>query len=196
VKVPGPVTLNGQHVRLEPLAEHHAEDLFEAGADAEVWRWLSADRPADPVAMRGQIVAMWAEGRVPFATVLTETGRPVGSTSYLDVDVANAHLEIGYTWIGRPWWRTAVNTEAKLLMLDHAFDELGAERVSLKTDHLNLRSQAAIERLGAVREGVLRHRIRRRDGSWRDTVCFSILAAEWPAARARLGERMTVAGTR
>lgn len=127
---------------------------------------------------------------VPFAVVHRESGRAVGWTTYMDIDVADERLEIGSTWYGRAYWRTAVNTDTKLLLLTHAFEELGMGRVQLKTDHLNERSQAAIARLGARREGVLRRHRRRHDGSWRDTVYFSLLADEWPEARARLRARL------
>lgn len=125
------------------------------------------------------LVATWAIRR-------QADGRLVGSTSYLDIDPGNRRVEVGATWIGKRWQRTEVNTAAKLLVLSHAFDTLGLERVALKTDHLNVRSQRAIERLGAVREGVLRHHVLRPDGTWRDTVYYSILAGEWPAVLERL----------
>lgn len=108
----------------------------------------------------------------------------------MDIDVVNERLEIGSTWYGRAHWRSAVNTETKLLLITHAFEELGMGRVQLKTDHLNVRSQEAIARLGARREGVLRRHRRRPDGTWRDTVYFSLLADEWPEARARLEARL------
>lgn len=127
---------------------------------------------------------------VPFAVIHRASGRAVGWTTYLDVDVPNERLEIGWTWYGRAHWRSAVNTESKLLLLAHAFEELGMGRVQLKTDRLNERSQAAISRLGARREGLLRRHRRRHDGSWRDTVYFSLLAEEWPEAKARLGARL------
>jgi RimJ/RimL family protein N-acetyltransferase len=127
---------------------------------------------------------------LPYAQVDVESGRAVGVTTYRDVDERHRTLEIGGTWIGRPWWRTALNTEAKLLFLGHAFETLGANRVAIKTDIRNERSQAAIARLGAVREGVLRHQYVRRDGSLRDSVMFSIVPDEWPAVKARLRARL------
>ncbi|MFI0898827.1 GNAT family N-acetyltransferase [Streptomyces sp. NPDC020983] len=188
---PGPVTLTGGTVRLEPLTPAHLPDLFAAGGgDEEVWRWQGgpAPRTEDELAQRQRIVL---EGPyVPFAVVHLPSGRAVGWTTYMDVDVPNERLEIGWTWYGRAYWRSSVNTEAKLLLLAHAFEELGMGRVQLKTDHLNLRSQAAIARLGARREGVLRRHRRRPDGTWRDTVYFSILAEEWPAAKAALVARL------
>ena len=126
----------------------------------------------------------------PFAQVDVASGRAVGVTTYRDVDERNRTLEVGGTWIGRPWWRTAINSEAKLLFLGHAFETLGANRVAIKTDIRNERSQAAIARLGAVREGVLRHQYVRRDGSLRDTVMYSIVPEEWPAVRSNLRARL------
>ncbi|MEU2824752.1 GNAT family protein [Streptomyces bacillaris] len=127
---------------------------------------------------------------VPFAVLHRASGRAVGWTTYLDISVDDERLEIGWTWYGRAYWRSEVNTETKLLLLGHAFEELGMGRVQLKTDHRNERSRAAIARLGAVRAGVLRRHRRRPDGSWRDGVHFSLLADEWPAAEARLTARL------
>ncbi|MFC7648745.1 GNAT family N-acetyltransferase [Streptosporangium lutulentum] len=125
-------------------------------------------------------------GVVPFTVILKETGRAVGWTTYHDVPGFDDSIEIGWTWYGRTVWRSAVNTECKILLIDHAFDKLGANRVMLKTDILNIRSQTAIRRIGGVAEGVLRRHRRRPDGTWRDTAYFSILDDEWPAHRARL----------
>ena len=127
---------------------------------------------------------------LPYAQLEAATGRAVGITTYRDVDERHRTLEIGGTWLGRPWWRTAINTEAKLLFLGHAFDALGANRVAIKTDIRNERSQAAIERLGAVREGVVRHQYIRPDGTLRDTVLYSVIPEEWPAVRAHLRARL------
>jgi RimJ/RimL family protein N-acetyltransferase len=187
-----PVTLTGAHVVLEPAADRHVADLLSAGQDDEVWRWLPWPRPeseADVAAM------LEAERRVahPYAQLEAASRRAVGITTYRDVDDRHRTLEIGGTWLGRPWWRTAINTEAKLLLLEHAFATLGANRVALKTDIRNERSQAAIARLGAVREGVLRHQYVRRDGTLRDTVIFSIVPDEWPAVRTHLRARLEAA---
>ena len=184
-----PVTLTGARVVLEPVAERHLADLLAAAQDDLVWTWLLWPRPrseADVAAM------LEGERRIalPFAQIESATGRAVGITTYRDVDEQHRTLEIGGTWLGRPWWRTALNTEAKLLLLRHAFDTLGVNRVALKTDIRNERSQAAIERLGAVREGVLRHQYIRPDGSLRDTVIYSIVPREWPVIRARLEARL------
>jgi N-acetyltransferase len=184
-----PVTLTGAHVILEPAGDRHLADLLVAGQDDLVWAWLPWRRPdteADVAAM------LEAERAVayPFAQIDTASGRAVGVTTYRDVDERHRTLEIGGTWIGRPWWRTAINTEAKLLFLGHAFDTLRANRVALKTDIRNERSQLAIARLGAVREGVLRHQYIRRDGTLRDTVMYSVIPEEWPSVRARLEARL------
>ncbi|GAA5006572.1 GNAT family protein [Kitasatospora paranensis] len=194
-KLPAPTVLTGRHVRLEPLAEAHVPDLFAAsGGDEEVWRWLPYDVPQSEQEMALHIGARLAEaaggGCVPFAVIDLADGRAVGVTCYLDYSAQDELVEIGGTWYARRVWRSAVNTEAKLLLLTHAFDELGMGRVSWKTDHRNERSQNAIRRLGAVYEGTLRRHRRRPDGSWRDSVYFSMLDDEWSAARARLTERL------
>lgn len=184
---PLPVTLTGDHVRVEPLALRHLDDLFAAGGDDdEVWRWLGPT-PRTPQELETKLAALLADAScVPFAVIHLASGRAAGWTTYLDIDVEHERLEIGSTWYGRAHWRSAVNTETKLLLLTHAFEELGMGRVQLKTDHLNERSQKAIARLGARHEGVLRRHRRRPDGTWRDTVYFSLLADEWPEAKARL----------
>ena len=189
-----PVTLRARHVRLEPLSEEHVDDLFDGCADADVWRWMPVAAPSTVDDMRvvvgDALRESTARARIPFAIIEQSTGRAIGSTSYLDVVPAHRRIEIGWTWLGKPWWRTAANTEAKLLLLGHAFDTLQARRVALKTDVRNDRSQAAIGRLGAQREGVLRSHIERPDGSRRDTVYFSILSDEWPGVRERLEARV------
>jgi nitroimidazol reductase NimA-like FMN-containing flavoprotein (pyridoxamine 5'-phosphate oxidase superfamily)/RimJ/RimL family protein N-acetyltransferase len=189
-----PVPLTGRHVRLEPLGPEHVDGLLAAGADPEVWRWLSHPQPRTRAAM-AQLVsdALHAQSRgerVVWVQRDAATGAVAGTTSYYDVFPApRRQLAIGHTWLGRPWWRTPLNTEAKLLLLERAFDTLGALRVTWHTDLRNERSQAAIARLGAVREGVLRHDRVRPDGTLRDTVVFGMTADEWPAAAARLRAR-------
>ncbi len=187
---PGDVVLAGRHVRIEPLGPQHAADLAaELGGDEDVWRWLVAP-PGDEAGMAAFIEGALGERargeRFPFAAVEQASGRAVGSSSYLDISPRDRRIEIGWTFHARRVWRTAVNSEAKLLLLGHAFDDLGYERVALKTHHRNERSQAAIARLGATREGVLRHHMVDRYGQWRDSVYYSILSAEWPQVRTRL----------
>jgi len=184
-----PVTLAGVHVRLEPAGEEHLADLVAAGADPIVWAHMPWPQPRDRAAMRA-LLELERRVAMPFAQIELASGRAVGITTYRDVDERNRTLEIGGTWIGRPWWRTAINTEAKLLFLGHAFETLGANRVAIKTDIRNERSQAAIERLGAVREGVVRHQYIRPDGTLRDTVLYSVVPEEWPAVRAHLRARL------
>ncbi|MQS36507.1 GNAT family N-acetyltransferase [Streptomyces katsurahamanus] len=190
-KPPSPTTLTGRHVRLEPLSMAHLPDLFDAGGgDEEVWRWQGGPAPQTQDELAEKLGKVLADGErgtyLPFAVIHLASGRAIGWTTYLDIEPRNERLEIGWTWYGREYWRTAVNTETKLLLLTHAFEELGMGRVQLKTDHLNVRSQNAIARLGATREGVLRRHRLRHDGTWRDSVYYSILADEWPAVKERL----------
>lgn len=185
-----PVTLEGRHVRLEPLAERHAEALAEA-ASPELFDHHFPPAEFTPRGFRDQIVGLRAlPDWCPFATVLRETQTAVGITCYLDIRPAHRALEIGFTWVGKPWQGSAVNPESKLLLLRHAFETLGAVRVQLKTDARNTQSQRAIEKLGAVREGVLRKQMILHDGYVRDTVMYSITDEEWPAVRERLEERL------
>jgi RimJ/RimL family protein N-acetyltransferase len=191
MRSPGPVVLEGRFVRLEPLASSHRADLEAAvGEDPEAVRL-----GAGPFVQSGwdawydEAAAGMADGRyVAWATIALDSGRAVGSTRFGDIDVPSERLEIGWTFLAPSRWRTALNSEAKLLQLRYAFDELGAGRVALKTDGRNERSQLAIERLGGLREGVLRRHMRLPDGFIRDTVYYSILRDEWPAVRARLEE--------
>jgi RimJ/RimL family protein N-acetyltransferase len=191
VRTPAPTTLRGRLVVLEPLEARHAADLFAAFAEGrDVWRWLPFAPPASTDELEAAIGAqlvMQAQGAVvAFAQTEPATGRAVGVTTYLNIAVRDGGIEIGGTWIGRRWQRTGLNTEAKLLLMTHAFEELDAVRVQLKTDGRNVQSQTAIARLGAVREGVLRKHMRLWDGFVRDTVMYSVLADEWPAVKARL----------
>jgi RimJ/RimL family protein N-acetyltransferase len=188
---PQPITLAGRCVRLEPLSLAHAADLLEALAlDPGIWRWWRVPPPETRAGLEKLIMAdLEAQARgaiVVFAQIDTATGKAVGSTSYLNISRPDRGLEIGSTWLGKPWQRTGINTESKYLLLQHAFEYLGAVRVQLKTDLRNLQSQVAIARLGAVREGVLRKHMLVRDGYIRDSVMFSIVEAEWPAVRERL----------
>lgn len=189
MRTPEPVVLTGDRVRLEPLGPEHVEDLFAAAQDDRVWRWLPSLRPRTVEDVVTLVDAAEADpDRLAFAVVVDS--RAVGSTSYLDIDVALGGLEIGWTWYAVEQWASSTNPQCKRLLLGHAFDDLGAGRVLLKTDALNARSQAAIRRLGAEYDGTLRHHRRRPDGTVRDTAYFSILAAEWPAVRAGLDERL------
>ncbi len=191
---PRPVTLTGRIVRLEPLQPEHAPALWEAGRDPAVHRYLIGAPYGGLDDVRRMIVgaleAQRTGAEVAWATVRLADGAIVGTTRYLDIRRPHRSLEIGHTWITPAAQRTAVNTEAKLLQLRHAFEELGAVRVQLKTDKRNEASRRAIARLGAVEEGILRNYQTRFDGYVRDTVMFSLTAAEWPEARRRLEERL------
>ncbi|MET8365519.1 bifunctional pyridoxamine 5'-phosphate oxidase family protein/GNAT family N-acetyltransferase [Micromonospora sp. NPDC005194] len=189
-----PVSLRGEHVLLEPLDLAHADDLHSATADDDVWRHLTVTRPTEPAGTAEVVAAALAAQqrgeRAPWVQRCARTGAVVGTTSYYEINPERRSVAIGYTFLGRPWWRTGINTEAKLLLLGRAFDDLGAVRVVWHTDIRNVRSQAAIERLGATREGVLRMHCQRPDGSWRDTVQYAMTVDEWPNAQARLRERL------
>lgn len=191
-----PVTLCGRWVRLEPLAPRHARELFEAGRDPSIWEFLLVPPPRDVRDMEAYIEQALREQRagtaLPFVIIAADAGRAIGSTRYLDIRPAHSGLEIGWTWLSPVVQRTAVNTECKLLLLAHAFELLGCLRVQLKTDARNLRSQAAIERIGAVREGVLRRHMITRGGFVRDTVMYSITDTEWPAVRERLQAHLAI----
>ena len=192
MKNPERITLAGRFVRLEPISEAHRDDLLAAAAqDPTTFRYMSSYLSLGAYAWPAYLADALRPEYVAWATVDAATGRAVGSTRFGDIAPEHGRVEIGWTWIAPSHQRTAVNTAAKLLQLGYAFDDLGATRVALKTDGRNLRSQAAIERLGAVREGVLRRHIRLPDGFIRDTVYYSILAEEWPAMKARLEERLT-----
>lgn len=189
-----PVTLRGDYIRLEPLSiDDHLDDLQTAGAHPEIFRWFSTDL-STPDAMREFVdAALDAQERgdaLPFATVLQETDEAIGSTRFGNVAQEHRRVEIGWTWLTPSQQRTPANTEAKYLMLSHAFDEWECARVELKTDSRNQRSIDAIERLGATREGTLRHHRQTRHGP-RDTVYFSVLADEWPAVARDLEAKLS-----
>jgi RimJ/RimL family protein N-acetyltransferase len=180
-------TLIGRHVRLEPLRVEHADALRVAAADGELWslRYTSVPGPAlDDVEryLELALAARDAGQSLPFA-VLDAAGTVVGSTRFYDIDRSVPRVKLGYTWYAQRVQRTGLNTEAKLLLIDHAFAQWGCEAVVLETSHANLRSQAAILRLGAKRDGILRANVRHRDGTLRDTHVFSILRGEWPERR-------------
>jgi ribosomal-protein-alanine N-acetyltransferase len=186
-----PVSLEGSILRLEPLTSDHVPELWKQ-ADPDLFRWV-AEWPRDDSWeafrdwMRGTIEAPAAQ---PFAMVLRATGEVVGTTSFMDIRPAHRSLEIGRTWIGEGWQGSRVNPESKYLLFRHAFETLDAIRVQLKTDLNNVHSQRAIEKLGAVREGVLRRFQIRSNGLPRDTVMYSVIAEEWPDVKARLEARL------
>ena len=182
MRAPEPVVLSLGRVRLEPLALAHAPALFASCADPVVWRWLSVPVPTSVEDVE-QVVASALADPARLAWAVVVDGAAVGSTSYLDVDLAVGGLEVGWTFTSPSVWATSVNPTCKLLLLGHAFDELGAARVTLKTDALNARSRGAILRIGATYDGTLRHHRLRRDGSVRDSAYFSVLAGEWPTVR-------------
>jgi RimJ/RimL family protein N-acetyltransferase len=190
--VAAPIVLEGAGARLEPLGEGHAEDLFRAGRDAEIWRYMPRLPMAsveDARTFIGEALAAARDGsQVPFAIVERASGRAVGSTRYFDIRREHRGLEIGWTWIGVAHQRTPVNTECKRMLLEHAFEKLGMLRVQLKTDARNVRSQRAIERIGAVKEGVLRAHMVMPDGFVRDSVMYAITAREWPEVKRKLEE--------
>ena len=190
---PRPVALEGDHVILEPLALHHAADLFTAGDDPEIWRYKSILRPADLGEAEAWIADAIERGgggaEIPFAIIHRASGRAIGSTRYLDIRRSDRALEIGWTWIGREHQRSAVNTECKYLLLANAFARHW-NRVEFKTDSRNARSRAALRKLGATEEGVLRHHMWMPQGYFRDSVYFSVLAGEWPRVRAALETRL------
>ena len=189
-----PVTLTGKVVRLEPLSEAHVPGLTAVGMNAEIWRWLPYGVMKNEEDMRGWVREMLrrAENGAdrPFAVIHLASGRVAGATRYMDIHPKDYALEIGGTWYGVEFQRTGVNTEAKYLLLRHAFEDLKCIRVQIKTDLRNERSQKAIERIGAVREGVLRNNMIMPDGYYRSSVYYSILDNEWPAVKARLEEMM------
>ena len=188
-----PITLEGRAVRLEPLSLAHHAQMCEAGLDFELWHWTTQNvrTPEDMRAYMEQALGDQARGTsLPFATIDQASGKVIGSTRYLNIDVNNLRVEIGATWLAKDWQRTAANTEAKYLMLRHAFEKLGCIRVELKTDSLNQRSRDAILRLGAQEEGTLRNHMLTWTGRIRHTVYYSIIDSEWPEVKKRLEKMM------
>ena len=187
---PTPVVLYGESVRLEPLDPSHADQLLEEAQGDGIWRFMPVPVPTTRVEMVDLIDKAWAAAstgaELPFAIIDAKTDRAVGSTRYLEIRRIDRGLEIGWTWLGVKSQRSAINTECKYLLLRHAFEDLGAIRVQLKTDARNQQSLKAIERISAVREGMLRKHRRMWDGMVRDTVYFSVLDTEWPDVKARL----------
>ncbi len=190
-----PVTLEGSDVRLEPLSESHHDALCAVGLDPELWKWIPIQVLTRDQMMKyiRAVLADQEKGTsIPFATVERTSGKVVGATRFMNIDVPNKRVEIGSTWIGGPWQRSAINTEAKYLMMRHAFEAWGCNRVELKTDSLNSKSRNAILRIGAKEEGILRSHMVTWSGRLRDTVYFSVIAPEWPEVKANLEARMEV----
>lgn len=188
-----PVTLEGRHVRLEPLTQRHHASLCAIGLDPELWEFIPyrVSTPEDMAAYIQTALDHQTNGSaLPFATVHVSSAQVIGSTRFMNIDQANRRVEIGATWIAGPWRRTAVNTEAKYLMLRHAFETLGCIRVELKTDALNQRSHNAIRRIGATEEGTLRQHMITWSGRLRDSVYFSILDSEWPRVKRNLEQKI------
>jgi RimJ/RimL family protein N-acetyltransferase len=186
--------LTGKVIRLEPLQLKHAEDLYVAGQASIIWRYLPA-KPNGSLEETRQWIETALQDQasntmLPFAIVSQDTGRAVGSTRYHEVNLKHRGVEIGWTWLNPAVQRTAVNTECKYLLLRYAFETLGAIRVQLKTDSRNLQSQRAIERLGAVKEGILRNHMIMPDGYYRHSVFYSILDTEWPGVKAALEAKL------
>jgi N-acetyltransferase len=191
---PQPVLLEGRHVRLEPLERRHLPGLLAAARDPAIFEWFLTPPLGDEKEMTRWLEEAWqaqaAGTEVAWATVRRTDGLVVGSTRYLDLRRPNRGLEIGNTWLAREAQRTAVNTEAKFLQLRHAFEELGAVRVQLKTDERNTRSRAAIARLGCTFEGILRKYQARYDGFVRNTAMYSLTVEDWPGVKAALQARL------
>jgi len=188
-----PVILEGRYVRLEPLATQHVSALSEVGLDQDLWKWIPTPvRTRDDMRAYVETALKERDGgfAVPFVQVEKASGRVVGSTRYANIDRIHHRLEIGWTWLAQPWQRTVINTEAKYLLLRHAFESLGCIRVELKTDSLNERSRAAILRIGAREEGTFRNHMITASGRIRHTVYFSVIDSEWPAVKARLEARL------
>jgi RimJ/RimL family protein N-acetyltransferase len=185
-----PVTLVGKLVRLEPLETKHAEEIFAAAQEADIWTYMPQRLDSFLADVQNWIATTLdyqkAGTVLPFAIRNLATGKICGSTRYLAITPQDHGLEIGWTWLDASARRTGINTECKYLLLQHAFETLGAIRVQLKTDSRNLRSQNAIERIGGLREGVLRNHMILPDGYYRDSVYFSIIESEWPGVKTRL----------
>lgn len=188
-----PRVLEGRTVRLEPLTTGHLPALARIAFDPDLWQWTMTriHNEADLGAYIDEALALQRAGTaLPFCLIATSTGEAVGSSRFGNYDAANRRVEIGWSWVARPWQRTSVNAESKLLLLDYAFGEVGCLRVEFKTDALNIRSRGALEKLGARQEGVLRSHMIAAGGRRRDSVYFSILAEEWPEVRRALEARL------
>jgi RimJ/RimL family protein N-acetyltransferase len=192
--------LEGSLVVLEPLEPRHADELWEAARDGDVWRWMSVDASASREAFDAWFEDALAEAdeglAVPFATVSRSEARAVGSTRFLELRPEHLRLEIGWTWLAERFWGSGANVEAKLLMFGHAFERLGCRRVELKTDARNDRSRGAMAALPAQFEGVFRKHMVVRDGQVRDSAYYSVIDDEWPDVRANLERRLAAVGAR
>ena len=189
---PDPVTLSGTHVSVTPLNQNHAVDLAEASADGDLsklWYTFVPTPEGVPAEIDKRLAQQAAGTMLPFA-ILDPTGKAVGMTTYMNIDAANRRVEIGSTWYRKSVQRGPMNTECKLLMLRHAFETLDCIAVEFRTHRLNMQSRRAIERLGAQLDGILRNHLVMPNGTLRDTVCYSIIATEWPAVRANLEHRL------
>jgi RimJ/RimL family protein N-acetyltransferase len=188
-----PVTLEGRIVRLEPLSMSFHAQLCRVGLDEELWRWTTTSlRTPEDLEAYVATALKWQEAgtALPFVIVEKSTQQAVGSTRYANIDRENRKLEVGWTWVGRPWQRTPVNTETKYLLLQHAFESLECIRVEFKTDSLNDKSRAALIRIGAREEGVLRNHMITSGGRRRHSVYYSIIDSEWPAVKRGLEKKL------
>ena len=194
-----PVTLAGRIVRLEPLKLEHVPRLAEVGLDPVIWQWTIA-RPTSEADLRDwaetTIRARDAGAELPFVTLEAATGRPIGSSRYLNIVLEHRRLEIGWTWVAPPWQRTGANREAKLLMLTHAFETLGCRRVEFKTDSLNTPSRTALLGIGATFEGIFRNHMVMPDGRMRHSAYYSVIEDEWQAVKAGLERSLARLGVR
>ncbi len=188
-----PVVLEGEHVRLEPLSLSHLDGLCEIGIVEELWRWIPT-QVTTPEQMKAYVELALTERAngvsMPFAQIERKSGRVIGSSRYMNIEKAHRRLEIGSTWIAPAWQRSAINTEAKYLLMRHAFEDLGCMRVELKTDSLNEKSRNAILRIGAKQEGIFRNHMITSGGRIRHTVYFSVIDTEWPGVKAKLEQKL------
>lgn len=184
-----PITIEGRFVRLEPLSAAHADGLTSAASSSRIWQYMPVmidSRPAMESWITTALAEQAAGTSLPFAIIDHATGNAIGSTRFMDIQARNRGVEIGWTWLGPDWWRSAINTECKYLLLSHAFEQVGMIRVQFKTHRLNHRSRRALERLGAQFEGVLRNHVIMPDGTYRDSAYYSVIESEWPAVRRHL----------
>ena len=189
-----PFILQGRYVQLEPLSRDHHSGLCEVGLGDELWRWIpyQVSSPAQMMEYIETAILNREKGlEIPFATIDRASGRVVGSTRFMSIELKHRRLEIGATWVAPDWQRSAINTEAKYLMLSHAFGALDCHRVEFKTDVMNQKSRAAILRLGATQEGIFRNHIVTASGRIRDSIWFSIIGSEWPGVKAELERKLS-----